>query len=166
MATPTWKPTERRRSAVWRKAVRAQSLLVLAGLAGCTGPQQDVRVSFCKDMVAAHLNALDSIWWVSDGREIKRPEYARIDLGFQIGDSSGAARQAACYYAYDTADENVITQVDPLSAYATTPYRMQVDGQALAEPVLKRLVTDVGLLQGGEFLDRFWKWWREFTRAQ
>ena len=137
--------------------------ITLMGLSGCSGPQQDVRVSFCKDMVAAHLDALDSIWWVADDSEIKRPEYARIDLSFNIGNAAKDVppRRASCLYEYDATDENVITHTDPLAAYATTPYQMLVDGQRVAEPVLNQLITDVGLLQAGNFLDRFWQWWEE-----
>jgi len=144
--------------------LRIAAWLAVLGLAGCSGPQQDVRVSFCKDMVAAQLNALDSIWWVSDSSAVKRPEYARIDLQFKIGDTQSSARQASCFYEYDAPDENVITHTNPLAAYATTPYRMIVDGQAVPEPVLNQLITDVGLLQADEFLDRFWKWWEEVKR--
>ncbi len=142
------------------KAIQALLLPGIIGLVGCSGPQKDVRVSFCKDMVAAHLGALDTIWWVSDSSEIRRPEYARIDLQFKIGDAdAGAAPQrASCSYGYDVPEENAITHTEPLVAYATVPYRMVVNGEAMAEPALKQLITDVGLLQAGEFLDRFWKW--------
>jgi len=147
---------------IWQTGLGGiQGALLIWGLSGCSGPGQDVRVSFCKDMVAAHLNALDSIWWTGQDSRIKRPEFARVDLRFQIGDSGGDDRLAACFYEYDTPDENAMTHADPLAAYATTPYRMMVDGRDVPEAEINRLITDVGLLQADEFLKRFWRWWEE-----
>jgi hypothetical protein len=59
-----------------------------------------------------------------------------------------------CYFAYNTVEENVMTHVDELSAYATLPYRMTIDGEDVPKQLLQRAVSDEQIEGLAEFMDR------------
>jgi hypothetical protein len=119
-------------------ALYAPSLLIVGALilGGCAGSSEDVRVSYCKNLAGVLLAPGETVQWGAVGQEIHRPEYAAISLRQAAGEGQSAP-QAECRYAYTAPEENVMTQTDPLSAYATVPYQVSVNGTTLSEKELR-----------------------------
>ena len=140
-------------------ATQVALLIGVAVVPGCSGPQEDVRVTFCKDLITTRLDSPQAIQWKSNENEIRRPEYAKITLMFeaQYQDTGTAPMRAACLYKYAVADENAMTHSDPLSAYATVPYRMTLNGEPVAGPALNEAIKTAALKQGKELVDRVQK---------
>ncbi len=136
--------------------IQVALLIAVALVPGCSGPREDVRVTYCKDLITTHLVSSQAIRWKSNENEIRRPEYAKITLIFEVKrqDIGSAPMRAACFYKFAVADENAMTHSDPLSAYATVPYRMTLNGESVDGPVLNEAVTNTVLKQGKELLDR------------
>ena len=139
------------------------AVLFAVGLfAECSGPQEDVRISYCKELIEARVGSAQSIEWKGSESEIRRPEYAKISLKF---DAAASPMQAACYYKYDTADESAITHSNPLSAYATVPYRMTVNGQEVEQRILYEAIQEAARKQGRELVEGVKKGVDEAVRA-
>lgn len=140
-------------------AAKAALLCCVILFPGCSGPQEDVRLTYCKDLVKVRLDASQGIEWKGSESEIRRPEYAQITLNFDAaqGDGAHVPMQAACYYRYDTGDENAMTHSTPLSAYATVPYRMTVNGKEVGERALHEAIKSAALQQGTELMQRIRK---------
>ena len=126
------------------------AIAAVAALSGCSGPQEDVRISFCKDLTWVKLDSPPELIWQDDRQEIRRPVEAKIMLDFSVGSRSG---NAVCVYDYATTDENVMTHADPLSAYATVPSSMTINGRALSEKKLNELVANTAKLQSIKVAD-------------
>jgi hypothetical protein len=139
--------------------IKAVLLTGVALFAGCSGPQEDVRISFCKDLITTRLDSPRAMQWNGIDSEIRRPEYAKITVTFeaQFPDSGVAPMQAACFYGYAASEDNAMTQSDPLSAYATVPYKMTMNGESVAEGDLHEAVKTASLKQGKELVDRVQK---------
>ena len=118
-------------------------LAALGGLTGCSGSTEDVRVSLCKYLATALHPGAASIEWTGNENSFYRPEYAVTALTFDVLDNSGGrtASTAACHYEYEALDDTAITLADPLSAYATLPFKMTHNGQPLSDRDLLRLVN-------------------------
>ena len=132
----------------------APSLLpavVSAGLlvAGCSNPTEDVRVTLCKDIVRTQTGSGTTIQGAD--AQAKGHEYAAVRVRFS---SQGRDTQAVCYYNYNAVDDTAMQLADPLSAYATSPYEVVIDGQKLSRSQLAGAVKDAMLLQGRELVDR------------
>lgn len=124
--------------------------LVAAGLAcgllvnaGCSGPHEDVRVTLCKNLTAALLPDAGSVEWTGNENAFYRPEYAVTGLTFEALENGGdrISKRSACHYAYTALDDTAITLADPLSAYATLPFKMTFDGRQLTDAELLTLVN-------------------------
>ena len=126
-------------------ALTATLLFTATLFPGCSGPQEDVHISYCKELIEARVGSAQTIEWKGSESEIRRPEYAKISLTF---DAAASPMEAACYYKYDTADESVMTHSNPLSAYATVPYRMTVNGQEVEERILHEAIQEAARRQG------------------
>ncbi|MCG6895525.1 MAG: hypothetical protein LJE60_00220, partial [Thiocapsa sp.] len=63
-------------------------------------------------------------------------------------------RQAVCHYRYNAVDDTALMLSDPLSAYATSPETMTIDGEPLPRPVLAKAVKAAMIQQGKAFIDR------------
>ena len=131
-------------------AVATSAILAISLFPGCSGPQEDVHISYCKELIEARVGSVQTIKWKGSESEIRRPEYARITLKF---DAAASPMEAACFYKYDTADENVMTHSNPLSAYATVPYRMTVNGKEVEERILHEAVKEAARKQGRELVE-------------
>ncbi len=140
----------KRASSIHFAAAAAATLLQLTG---CSGPQEDVRIGFCKDLVTVQLGEPTGLEWGEARQEIRRPEYARITLDYVLAAAGDGSKQAACTYDYATTDENVMHQVDPLSAYATVPSAFTLDGKTLSEKELNATVLKTAERQGKGLLD-------------
>ena len=125
-------------------------------LSNCSGSGEDVRVSFCKQLVMTQVESPGSLRWTSVATEPRRYSGLSVVLGFEAGDSgrSGRARQAICVYRYNAVDETALTLSDPLSAYATSPESMSIDGEPLSRSTLATAVKNAVLMQGKAFVDR------------
>jgi hypothetical protein len=124
-------------------------------LSGCSGKTEDVRIVLCKEVTDRLLADMRPIAWTANSQRINRPAFAVIQLEFSTGkQQKGRSMTSECYFAYDTVEENVITHVDELSAYATLPYRMTIDGKEVPKQILQRAVSDEQIEGLAEFMEK------------
>ena len=119
-------------------------LIAAAGtLASCSGSTEDVRVSLCKNLSTALQPSAQSIEFTGGENTFNRPSYAVTGLTFDVVDSDGkrASMRSACHYAYEALDDTALTLADPLSAYATLPFKMTLNGRELSKVELRDLVN-------------------------
>jgi hypothetical protein len=124
--------------------------------ASCSGSREDVRVSFCKQLVLTQVGSPGSVRWTSVATQPKGHSGLSVVLGFEGGDSGGAsrARQAICRYRYNAVDDTALTLADPLSAYSTSPESMSIDGEPLSRSALGTAVKNAMVMQGKAAVDR------------
>lgn len=122
--------------------------LMLTG--GCSGPTEDVRVTLCKNLTQSMHLSSESIEWKGNENTFKRPEYAVTSLTFDVvaGDGGRASKKSACHYAYEALEDTALNLANPMDAYATLPFAMTVDGRALGDAELLRLVNEEQKSQG------------------
>jgi hypothetical protein len=118
-------------------------------VASCSNPQEDVRVTLCKDIVSTQGGP--SVALVGTDTQTKGHEHAAVRVRFS---TQGREALAVCYYDYDAVDDTALHLSDPLSAYATSPYEVVIDGKKLSRPGLAEAVKQAMLKQGREFVDR------------
>jgi hypothetical protein len=130
--------------------------VIAAGLFGCSGKTDDVRLVLCKEVTDRMLMSMRPIEWKGNSHRIKRPEFAVIHLDFTINKAGweGKTVTSECYFEYDTVEENVITHVDELSAYSTLPYKMTIQGKAVPKLVLQQAVSQEQIEGLSEFMDK------------
>jgi len=123
-------------------------------LPGCSDTE-DVHFTYCRELIEARVGSAMELHWQGSEQEIRRPEYAKITLSFEVAQAGGASApmQAACFYKYATADENVMTHSNPLSAYATVPYRLTVNDRDVSVEVLHAAVKEAAVQQGRELVE-------------
>jgi hypothetical protein len=123
---------------------------------GCSGPREDVRVSFCKELVKTRVEAPASLRWTSAETHPRGRSGLSVVLGFEEQGAAGPGRprQATCHYGYDAVEDTAMTLSDPLSAYATSPETMTIDGEPLPRPVLAESIKNAMIQQGKALLDR------------
>lgn len=100
-------------------------LIVVTVLNGCSGSTEDVRETFCKNLAIAQLGVARDVEWDDTRQTIQRPEYALLTVRVKGGG------RTSCWFEYDAVEESAQTHVDPLSAYATLPYQISVNGRVL-----------------------------------
>lgn len=115
----------------------------------CSKPREDVRVTLCKEIVLTKLGSSTTL--VGTDTQTKGHEHAAIRVRFS---TQGRDALAVCYYDYDAVDDTALHLSDPLSAYATSPSEVAIDGQKLSRPDLAEAVKRAMLKQGREFVDR------------
>ena len=118
--------------------------------AGCSGPTEDVRVTLCKNLTQSMQLSSESIEWKGNENTFKRPEYAITGLSFELvgRDGSRTSMQSACHYAYEELEDTALSLANPMDAYATLPFAMTIDGRALGDAELLRLVNEEQKRQG------------------
>lgn len=135
--------------------VRLAGLLGLGlWIAGCSNPQEDVRVTLCKDMVVSLLGASQNVTWQETSTQVRGRESAAIRVNYA---GPGGNGQAICHYRYDAVDDTALALSDPLSAFSTSPSNMTLNGRTLSRPELAEAVKAAMLKQGGELVDRLKK---------
>jgi len=112
----------------------AASLTTVLILQGCSGSHQDPRISLCRHLASDMSNTADDSVWSTNGEDIVRPEYAKVKVKTIEG------QNASCFYEYDAVEEDALTHSDPLSAYATLPYKMVLNGKEISAQKLKAAV--------------------------
>ena len=134
-----------------------KSVAVIAAavsLVACSGPTEDVRVTFCKDVSSALAPGAESIEWTANENTFRRPEYATAKLTFEVVDGGERkTMQTACYFAYDAIEDTAQHLADPFSAYATLPFAMSVDGRALSDAEVMRLRNNEQIRRGNAAIE-------------
>ena len=132
-------------------------------LSGCSGKTEDVRISLCRNLSTTLLSLQQPPQWLDQKTYIKRPAYAQITLDFKAESSMGKTInfKSVCYYQHAVYEENVITHTDPLSAYATLPYKMTLNGRNIPKRVINDATNAVVRKQGKEMLEKARKGFRE-----
>lgn len=92
-------------------------------LQGCSGPQEDPRVTFCRGM-AADLAGGDVSAWVHADNRIVEPEYAVVKV--QSGGDT-----VSCWYEYTAVEPGAMEHANPLLAYDTLPYQVKVGNRMM-----------------------------------
>lgn len=140
---------------------RASKILTITGgavlcLAGCSGAGEDVRVTLCKDLVRVLLERPGMVEWTRTDSEMRRLEYLAVHLGFDAAGQGGAQEvmQASCFYRHDALEDTALALSEPMSSYATSPYRMTLNGREVGRSALAEAVKQAMLKQGRELLDR------------
>ncbi len=126
------------------------SLAVLV-VTGCANPLEDRRVTLCKDIAATQLGGGQAVTVKGSETEIRGREQAVVKLQVSTGGGDG---QVACYYKHEAPEETAITVSDPLSAFATSPYKVTLNGETLSQPGLAQAVKQAMLKQGKELVDQ------------
>lgn len=136
-----------------RTALRTGSLINAVLLAqlitGCSGPGEDVRVTLCKDLVRGQLGGAAPAW-TDVGTRAKGYEDAVISLRWSGPQGEGSAR---CDYPYNAVDDTAQQLADPLSAYAASPTKVEINGQSLTGPALASAIARAMEQQGRQLLD-------------
>jgi len=131
------------------------SLLMGSVLASsCSGSGEDVRISFCKQLVMTQVDAPSALRWTRVETHPRGYSGLAVELGFE---AQGNARQATCLYRYNAVEDTALTLSDPLSAYATSPETMTIDGEPLSRSNLAGAVKNAMMMQGKAMIDRVQK---------
>lgn len=121
--------------------------------ASCSDSREDVRVSFCKSLVATQVASPSSLRWTGVETRARGHSGLTVVLGFE-SDGESRSRQATCHYRYNAVEDTALTLSDPLSVYSTSPETMTLDGESLTRPALARAVKQAMISQGKAMIDR------------
>jgi len=124
--------------------------LATALTAGCSNPGEDVRVTLCKDMTLVQLGAGANPNWTQATTETPGYEDAVVRLRWSNAGDDGQAR---CYYPYNAVEDTAQQIADPLTAYATSPSKMTINGRTLSGQALADVVAQAMQHQGKQLLD-------------
>ncbi len=132
------------------------SMLVGAGLlVGCSSPGEDVRVRLCKDLVAVQLGA-DQLQWSQVSTKTPGYQDAIVSLRWSRPEgngSTGSTGSATCAYPYTAVDDTAQQLAEPLSAYATSPSKVVINGETLSGTALANVIGQAMQRQGREMID-------------
>jgi hypothetical protein len=110
---------------------------------------EDVRVTLCKDIVLNEAGAATTIQGADT--QTKGYEHAAVRVRFS---SQGRDGQAVCYYNYNAVEDTALQLSNPLSAYATSPSEVTIDGKVLTKAALANAIKSAVAKQGKEFVER------------
>jgi hypothetical protein len=124
-----------------------------------------VRVTLCKNLTSAMQLSSQSIEWKGNENTFHRPEYAVTSLSFDVVDRDGGrtAMQSACHYAYEELEDTALNLANPMDAYATLPFAMTIDGRALSDAELLRMVNEEQKRQGRQIISTLEKGARDMA---
>jgi hypothetical protein len=127
----------------------AAAALGIGLLASCSGGGgEDVRITLCKDLVKVKLGHTPN--WTQVRTQTPGYRDAVVNLAWSGPQAEGGAR---CSYRYNAVDDTAQQLADPLSAYATSPSQVVINGQTLSGSALARAVADAMKHQGKQLLD-------------
>ena len=122
----------------------AAALLLVA----CSGSTEDVQLTLCKqlagDLVFGDYQKSD---WQAEDMKFSGYDDLEVIVRYKTQSGEGETR---CYYAYDTIDENAMTQANPATAYATYPSKVTQDGKVLDSMMWAKKINEIMLKQGKE----------------
>lgn len=131
---------------------------------GCSGSTEDVRVTLCKNLTQSMHLSSESIEWKGNENTFKRPEYAVTALTYDVvGRDGSRAGESACHYAYEELEDTALNLANPMDAYATLPFAMTIDGRALGDAELLRLVNEEQKRQGRQIVSTLEKGARDMA---
>lgn len=129
---------------------------------GCSCSREDVRVTLCKDLTSALVDSPQALVWKGHESTFRRPEYVAVKVLYEIPDKTTA--EAVCFYAYNTPEEDAMTQSRPLSAYSTLPYKMELNGESVSQSVLSDGIKSQQRKLGRKILDSLQQWVEDTTK--
>ncbi len=127
-------------------------LLLTLFAAGCSGPNQDVRLTLCQGLVEGELSAGEAITWHDHQAVMEGYEDLEMRVRFERG--GGEVEEAVCYYPYEQEYAEAQTFSDPTSAYSSNPSRMVLRGEPLEGRRLGERVNAVMMKQGREVVQK------------
>ncbi len=142
-----------KQTAIRRTAAAFGSIIIGSGLlAGCSNPGEDVRIRLCKDLVAVQLGTSQLQW---SQASTKTPGYqdAIVSLRWSTPDDDGSPGNATCAYPYNAVDDTAQQLAEPLSAYATSPSKVVINGNNLSGKALANAIGQAMQRQGRELID-------------
>lgn len=98
-------------------------------LPGCSGPTEDVRIGFCKDLTAEMLGRPEGLKWTAVEQDSGRLKDLTVALSYSAGES--ATGKVVCVYEQGEGADYTMGDANPLDAYRTLPYRVSLNGQSL-----------------------------------
>ena len=113
-------------------------------LGACSGPTEDVRITFCKDLLAQAQPVDAQLDWDEPVIEIHGPSHAITRLVLTSTDSAGATSrlEGACWFAREFYKYDSPSAVaNPIEGYKTLPYAMSIDGRRLSDAEVKQAVN-------------------------
>lgn len=128
-------------------------LLAPLVISGCSLSTEDTRITFCRDLTLSLVETPDSLLWIGNENRFQPSEYAAVTLQFET--DSEQSGTAVCFYAYDVNEENAMHLSYPLSAHATVPYKMELNGEAVPRPLFRKAVNEASRNVLLKFLDKF-----------
>ena len=140
-----------------RIAVPAGLAAVLA-LTGCSGPTEDVRITFCKNLLANMQPAGTDLQWADSEVAIQRPSHAitQVQRAEETAGQSGPVK-AACWYVFEYREHLPSALANPIEEYATLPYAMTVDGRELSDAELMQAINAEQKRRGKALIDALQK---------
>jgi hypothetical protein len=137
-------------AANWRTAAVLISLLISSSLLlSCSNPGEDVRVRLCKDLVVGQLGTTQLTWTQVSTRT---PGYSDASVNLRWSAAAGDGN-ATCAYRYNAVDDTAQQLADPLSAYATSPSQVVINGNRLSGQALANAIAQAMQRQGRELID-------------
>jgi hypothetical protein len=119
-------------------------------LGACSGTTEDVRVTLCKDLVAVQTTGAGSPSWTETATETRGYQYAAVKLRWSAARGEGSA---VCFYDHNAVDDTAMALADPLSSYATSPSKMLLNGNQIAQARLAQAIKQAMLKQGRSLVD-------------
>lgn len=110
-------------------------------------------MTLCKDLVVVLLDGSASVAWTQVRSEVRGREGLTVGLHF-VPDDGAEPMAASCHYRHDAVEDTAAILADPMSAYATSPYRVTFVGREIRNPVLAQAIKEAMLRQGRVILDR------------
>ncbi|MBK1618759.1 hypothetical protein CKO42_10000 [Lamprobacter modestohalophilus] len=133
-----------------RPATLLMSMLIGSSiLLGCANPGEDVRVRLCKDLVVGQLGTSQLTWTQVSTRT---PGYSDATVNLRWSAAAGDG-SASCAYRYNAVEDTAQQLADPLSAYATSPSQVVINGAALSGQALATAIAQAMQRQGRELID-------------
>lgn len=132
------------------------TVLAVAILTACSGPSEDVRVSFCKNVATALQPEGSEVAWGETSLVFQRPSHAITQLSFDVTTTDGNTRPvtAGCWYKWERREQLASAVANPIEEYETLPYAMTYDGERLSDDEVGRLVRAEQKRQGLAVIDR------------
>lgn len=141
--------------AAYRRYAVAAVILPLM-LTGCSWSTEDVRITFCKNLLANMQGEGAEIAWQDPVVEIHGPSHAitRLTLTSTASDGATSRTEGACWFAreqykYDSASE----VANPIEGYKTLPYAMSIDGRRLSDAEVKQAINVEQKRRGRALID-------------
>jgi hypothetical protein len=132
------------------------SALIGSVLTGCSQSTEDVRIGMCRQVTERLLESMTPIEWKSVQAQPRQQGDAEVKLGFGITKEGyeGRTITASCFYEHDMNEESALEHVNPLAAFATIPYAMEIQDKPVPEDIVRQAVTSEQLEPIKDFIKR------------